>query len=76
MPAPKMKTIPALSGPLKRRAARIVPLAALLLAVPFSASALAAPTVNVTAYSQTITGNIGSATNGVKATVSLTRGPT
>jgi hypothetical protein len=72
MAAPKMKIVSAPSRPLKRRAGKIGLLAAVILAVP--ASAFATPTVNVTAYSKTVTGNIGSSTSGVKATVSLLRG--
>jgi hypothetical protein len=73
MGAPKMKIVSALSRPLKWIAPKIALLPAVILAVPASAFATA-PTVNVTAYSKTVTGNIGSSTSGVKATVSLLRG--
>ena len=57
-----------------------VPLALLAMVtvfavVPVNASA-ANPSVNVTAYSKTVSGNIGSATDGVSATVSLIRAGT
>ena len=46
-----------------------------MLALPASAFATSSPTVNVTAYSKTVTGNIGGTNaNGVTATVTLTRG--
>jgi len=73
MPAPNIETVAVLSRRLKRMAPQIALLATVILALPASALA-AAPSVSVTAYSKTITGNIGSPTSGVKATVSLLRG--
>jgi len=72
MTAPQPRFVVALSRPLKWMAPKIALLATVMLAVPASALASPTPTVNITRYSNVISGNAG--VSGVTVEAYLVRG--